>query len=100
MFLVAVFMTACGPSQNINTANSGPTNSGSPPAGEQTKPFSVEFKSEPAQIVAGAPADLIFRIKDRQGATVKDLQIVHEKPMHLIVVSTDLGEFYHIHPEV
>ncbi len=90
-------MAACGGQRADVTNGNAPA---TPPATEQVKPFSAEFKSEPAQIVAGMPADLSFRIKDKQGATVKDLQIVHEKPIHLIVVSTDLAEFYHIHPEV
>ena len=41
----------------------------------------------------------MYKRQDKQGAIVKDLQIVHEKPMHLLVVSKDLAEFYHIHPE-
>jgi hypothetical protein len=94
---LTAFLAACG-GQRADVANGNPTST--PFATEQAKAFSVEFKSEPAQIVAGMPADLIFRIKDKQGATVKDLQIVHEKPIHLIAVSTDLAEFYHIHPEV
>jgi hypothetical protein len=61
--------------------------------------FKIDFKSEPGAVQAGQPATLAFTVKDRQGATVKDLQIVHEKPMHLLVVSKDLAEFYHIHPE-
>lgn len=97
--LVAALLTACtSPKANVN---SGAGVEGTPIATtEQTKPFSIDFKSEPAQIMAGAPATLIFRVKDSKGTTVKDLQIVHEKPMHLIAVSSDLAEFYHIHPEV
>ncbi len=59
----------------------------------------VEFKSEPGQIQANEPATLSFTVKDAKGALVKDLQIVHEKPMHLLIVSKDLAEFYHVHPE-
>lgn len=94
---LTAFMAACG-SQRADVTNT--SGASIPLATDQAKAFSAEFRSEPAQIVAGAPADLIFRIKDKQGATVKDLQIVHEKPIHLIIVSTDLAEFYHIHPEV
>jgi len=61
--------------------------------------FKIDFKSEPGTIQAGTPATLAFTVKDKQGGVVKDLQIVHEKPMHLLVVSRDLAEFYHIHPE-
>lgn len=98
MLLATIFLAACGPTQKVN--DNGPTSSGSPLAVEPGKDFTIEYKSEPAQIVAGAPADLFFKIKDKKGATVTDLQIVHEKPIHLIAVSLDLGEFYHIHPEL
>ncbi len=60
--------------------------------------FKVDFKSEPGTIQAGTPTILAFTVKDKQGAVVKDLLIVHEKPMHLLVVSKDLAEFYHVHP--
>ncbi len=60
---------------------------------------SVEFTSEPTEIQANQPSTLSFSVKDNQGAIVKDLQIVHEKPMHLLIVSKDLAEFYHVHPD-
>jgi plastocyanin len=63
------------------------------------KAFRMEFRNEPAEVKAGTPASLIFTVKDKQNRAVKDLQIVHEKPMHVLVVSRDLAEFYHIHPE-
>jgi plastocyanin len=61
--------------------------------------FDVDFSSQPEQAQAGQPTTLTFTVKDQLGSVVKDLQIVHEKPMHLLIVSTDLAEFYHVHPE-
>lgn len=61
--------------------------------------FSVEFKASPDQPKAEEQVDLSFIVKNSRGGIIKDLQIVHEKPMHLIVVSEDLAEFYHLHPE-
>lgn len=58
-----------------------------------------DYKSEPAEVKSGTPTMLAFTVKDKQGAIVKDLQLVHEKPMHLLIVSKDLAEFYHVHPE-
>ncbi|HMS40755.1 MAG TPA: cupredoxin domain-containing protein [Pyrinomonadaceae bacterium] len=63
------------------------------------KGFRAELKSEPAEIVPNQPVKLTVTIKDEAGAIVKDLQIVHEKPLHFLIVSDDLAEFYHIHPE-
>ncbi len=64
------------------------------------KPFRVEFNSDPGGPQANQPTTLSFTVKDGQGTVVKDLPIVHEKPMHLLVVSRDLSEFYHVHPDV
>ncbi|MDQ3252824.1 MAG: hypothetical protein M3R15_02780, partial [Acidobacteriota bacterium] len=60
--------------------------------------FRTEFTAEPREVRAGAPATLAFTVKNSSGETVRDLEIVHEKPLHLLVVSDDLSEFYHIHP--
>ncbi len=61
--------------------------------------FRADFRTEPGEVKAGEPATLSFTVKNNQGATVDNLQVVHEKPMHLLVVLNDLSEFYHIHPE-
>lgn len=71
---------------------------------EQTEiPFAngyrAEFRAIPAQSKAGEPVQLVFTIRDFFGRAVPNLQIEHTKPMHLMVVSRDLAEFDHIHPE-
>jgi len=99
LVIVGLFLVACASNSKSNTSNSNVASSEMPVAAGDGKQFKLEFKSQPAEIAAGSPTDLVFTIKDKQGTTVKDLQIVHEKPMHLIIVSSDLAEFYHIHPE-
>jgi len=61
--------------------------------------YRAEFKTEPAEINAGERAALVFTIKGAGGKAIRDLPAVHEKPMHLLVISKDLNEFYHLHPE-
>jgi hypothetical protein len=61
--------------------------------------FRAEFETARGAVKAGEAATLIFTVKNARDVTVRDLAIVHEKPMHLLVVSNDLAEFYHIHPE-
>jgi hypothetical protein len=90
--------TSPAASSNANTPAAA-ENTIAPVATDAAKAFSIEFNSEPGEIQAGQPATLAFTVKDKQGAVVKDLAIVHEKPMHVLVVSADLAEFYHIHPE-
>ncbi|MDQ3818638.1 MAG: cupredoxin domain-containing protein [Acidobacteriota bacterium] len=65
-----------------------------------TAGFHAELRTEPSRVKADAPVKLSFLVKNSKGAVVRFLQFVHEKPMHLLVVSEDLAEFYHIHPEM
>jgi len=102
---IAVFFTACTTGtnsqrvDNVNVANTVASETNSANAAVSDSAFKVDFKTEPSQIQAGAPATLVFTVKDSKNAVVKDLQVVHEKPMHLLIVSKDLSEFYHVHPE-
>lgn len=61
--------------------------------------YKMEVAANPSEIKAGEQTSLTFTVKDKQGAVVKDLSIVHEKLMHLLVVSKDLSDFDHQHPE-
>jgi mono/diheme cytochrome c family protein len=52
----------------------------------------------PAGAEVGTPTKLTVELKAADGARVTKLAIVHEKPLHMIVVSKGLAEFAHIHP--
>jgi len=62
--------------------------------------YFTAFSANPAQLEAGKPAMLSFtpKMKGNESAPVP-LDLVHEKKMHLILVSDDLSWFDHIHPE-
>ena len=45
-----------------------------------------------------APGELRFRIVGTDGRAVTEYRDRHERPLHLIVVSRDLGVFRHVHP--
>ncbi|HSD24812.1 MAG TPA: DUF4396 domain-containing protein [Solirubrobacterales bacterium] len=47
---------------------------------------------------AGIPTTLEYRVVDERGEAVRDFEIEHTKPMHLIVVRRDLTGFQHLHP--
>ena len=81
---------------------------GSGPAASQTGPvemandfssFTEELTTQPADVRPNDPARLTFTLKDGLGRLVTDFEIVHTKPMHLVIVSEDLSFFNHIHPE-
>ncbi len=72
-----------------------------PDAVEMTKRTEENLAlSLPVYLEAGKPATLSFQILDKTGRAVRFPERVHEKPVHLAVVSNDLGDFAHIHPEL
>lgn len=83
---------------NVNQATSSETNKA--PSDTKSAKFKAEFKTNPTEVKAGEQTEFSFMVKNEKGEIVKDLPLAHEKPMHLLVVSEDLSEFYHIHPEL
>jgi hypothetical protein len=61
--------------------------------------YRVKITPEVEPIRAGAPVTLDFQIDDPAGFPAASLQVVHEKLLHLILVSEDLSWFSHEHPE-
>jgi hypothetical protein len=57
-------------------------------------------KTDPAEVKGGQPTKVSLMIHDADGAMFKDFEVVHEKRIHLIVVSDGLGKFAHIHPDI
>ncbi len=106
-FAFVALIAGCATGERATTMNAGSADSAQArPAVEpvkdvnEAKPaYKAEFATEPADVKAGEPVTLSFTVKDTKGAAVRDLQVVHEKPMHLLVVSNDLVEFNHLHPE-
>ncbi|UOQ68642.1 heavy metal-binding domain-containing protein [Hymenobacter volaticus] len=64
------------------------------------KAYQIKYESTPAQVVAGQPVMLAFTPQEvgNEKAPVP-LAVVHEKKIHLIIVSKDLSQFHHEHPE-
>lgn len=60
----------------------------------------LRFSAGPENIAAGEPAVLSFQAIDASGDPIRSLEFVHERPIHLLVVSDDLSLFDHIHPEL
>jgi len=60
--------------------------------------YPLILKVEPATIRPGQDANLILRIFDPAGNPVRRFETVHEKLIHLFVVSEDLEFFAHVHP--
>ncbi len=65
-----------------------------------TDKYSVDVVPMGGRIEAGKPVMLAFSIKDPSGAPVTKLDTVHEKILHLLMVSRDLSWYAHEHPEL
>lgn len=61
--------------------------------------FSVEVTPSKG-LKPGVETTLKFHLKDPAGKTVKNLQVVHEKILHLLMASEDLSWYAHEHPEI
>ncbi len=59
----------------------------------------VDLKTVPAELKAGTEAKMLFTIKDREGKPVQDLQITHDRLVHVVIASADFTVFAHIHPD-
>jgi hypothetical protein len=68
--------------------------------GGHTHTTKLLVSTQPAKIAAGKPTKWTLKVVDDiDNAPISDFEIVHDKLMHLIVVSKDLSWFNHLHPE-
>lgn len=59
----------------------------------------LEWRYTPDQPKPGEQVKIELFFYDAAGKPVEQFDVNHEKQMHLIIVSNDLSEFNHIHPE-
>lgn len=57
------------------------------------------MRVEPTELAAGKPSTLTIRLTDGAGRPVDQLQVVHEKKLHFLIMSRDLTFFAHEHPQ-
>jgi hypothetical protein len=58
----------------------------------------LELNLSGNRLAANQPLALSFTARANNGTALRHLEFVHERPLHLLVVSEDLGEFAHLHP--
>lgn len=61
--------------------------------------YILELSSRPRLPLPGEPFRLNVSLSDDNGSRVRDYINSHERIMHLILISDDLKEFHHVHPE-
>lgn len=97
--LCVLFLTSCQKPEQPKVEPKAEPAKGEIKKADEKSGTKVEFATKPAEVKKDEQTELSFTVKNEKGETVKDLKIVHEKPIHLLVVSADLSEFYHLHPE-
>ena len=62
--------------------------------------YVLDVQTTPSVIKAGAPFKMRFDVRHpSSGNLVRDFEAVHDKRYHLFVVSHDMTEFQHLHPD-
>ncbi|GEM_PF-5599790 len=63
------------------------------------KDFRMKLNLAPAQPEPTGTTNLTLTFTTHEGEPIDDLEITHTKKLHLIVISEDLEEYRHVHPE-
>jgi hypothetical protein len=64
-----------------------------------SKQYNVNLQYHPITPEARKETKLILSVTEQKsGDPIRDFELVHDKIMHLIIVSEDLSYFAHIHP--
>jgi hypothetical protein len=92
---------AAAPAEQAHAEEShGPEAADAPvPAGLAVAAGGFRLALDDASLAAGRQT-LSFRIVDEDGSPVRSFDVLHERPMHVIVVRRDLSAFQHVHPEL
>jgi hypothetical protein len=69
------------------------------PSGLAVTDGDLTIEPETTALDPGGPHVFRFRIIDATGASVQDMEMGHERLMHLIVASRDMAHYRHVHPD-
>ena len=65
-----------------------------------TREYTLDVRTTPAAVRPGVPARMEFTVRHPGTEKLVDsFELVHDKRYHLFVISQDMTEFQHIHPE-
>jgi hypothetical protein len=96
---LSLAVTSCGSGSSDKPASTNLSSTNTAADTTSKSGYTADVTSLPTEINAGQESTLNIKLKGPTGEVIKNLEIVHEKPLHLLIVSKDLSEFYHLHPE-
>src|SRR5579872_4913831 len=97
--LGAIGIYAYGVKNNANSKpmmNHGQTQQ---PVAQSHRSYTFDLLSQANTIQPNQQTQILYKITNDTGATVKDFAQDHTKLMHFIVVRDDLQDFQHVHPD-
>ncbi len=66
-----------------------------------TREYLLDARTSPAAVRAGVPFRIEFTVRHPgTGKLVDSFELVHDKRYHLFLISQDMSEFQHVHPEL
>jgi hypothetical protein len=66
-----------------------------------TRDYPLEISTAGSAVRAGRPFEMTFTVRHpRTGDAVTRFEEVHDKRYHLFIISQDMGQFQHLHPEM
>ena len=66
-----------------------------------TRDYSLDLATAPRAVRVGSPVRMTFTVRNpRNGERVTAFEEVHDKRYHLFVISQDMSDFQHLHPEM
>ena len=79
------------------------------PVGEDSDPqdtasaevtdYAVTWSTDPTPLQAGTEGRFEYAVRDQLGRPIEDLQVTHERIVHVAFISADLESFQHLHHE-
>jgi hypothetical protein len=65
-----------------------------------TRNYVLDVQTTPSVIKPGVPFEMRFDVRHpSSGNLVRDFAVVHDKRYHLFIVSHDMADFQHVHPD-
>ncbi|SDN20636.1 hypothetical protein SAMN04487897_102136 [Paenibacillus sp. yr247] len=97
--IISILLTACGKQAPIHNMMGMPMKAVSPSDHVHSNDAIAHFSVASTNYMPNEDAAVTILIQDKWNNPIDKFDIMHEKMMHLIIVSKDLSYFDHLHPE-
>lgn len=99
LVLLALILAACSSSNSNGESMHEMHHGGNKESIDKTMDVEAIWSTTPSEPRSTDKVNVSVQFKDASGMPIENYDINHEKLLHLIVVSRDLSQFQHLHPE-